>query len=158
MVAGVNSLSDLTIKQRETLRMQCLCLKQAHESAIQFMNHKKWHECCEHAVQEIATLGISTVKNEKTIPRLNIQFRNGERLTVSNARSQREPKLFTLFPEFQEKFVTHCNKQIKQGGSSTEECTTEVKTKTIPQCYEKPLKEAGDEGMTKMTCQLTMKF
>ena len=53
--------------------------------------------------------------------------------------------MFTLFPEFQEKFVTYCNKQIKQGALSTEECTTEVRTKIIPECYENLLKEAGDD-------------
>ena len=50
-------------------------------------------------------------------------------LPVSNVKTQREPKLFTLFPEFQEKFVTYCNKQIKQGSLSTENVQQKSKQK-----------------------------
>ena len=58
IVASTNLLSDLTIKQREILRMQCLCLKQAYEFVIQFMNHKTWLECCQLTVQEVANIVI----------------------------------------------------------------------------------------------------
>ena len=84
IVASINSLSDLTIKQREILRMQCLCLKQAYESAIQFMNNKTWHDCCQLAVEEVANIGIFSVKDKRTICNWNFEFRNREKLPVSN--------------------------------------------------------------------------
>ena len=147
MVEGIDSLSELTAKQKERLRMQCLCLKQAHESAVQFMNDIKWKACCQHAVEEIQKLdiGIKSVKNGATIRRWNIQFRKGERFEVSNMRARREPKIFTLFPELREKLVTHCNKQIREGSLSTEACTLEVKNKLIPDCYQDLLEEAGED-------------
>ena len=66
-------------------------------------------------------------------------------MAISSARAQRQTKIFTLFPELQEKFVTHCNKQIQERGLSTKACTLEVKSKLIPDCNKELLKEAGKD-------------
>ena len=65
--------------------------------------------------------------------------------TVSNFRSQREPKIFVFFPEVQEKLVKYCNERIKEGDLSTEQCAVEVRTKIIRESYDNLLEEAGDD-------------
>ena len=65
MVAGLDTVSKLTTKQKEKLRIQCLYLKQAYEIAIQKMNGNTWSECCNMAIEEIETIQITKVGNEK---------------------------------------------------------------------------------------------
>lgn len=129
----------------EKLRHQCLYLRQAYEVALQFMNKKTWKECCMRAIEELASVGVTAIINDKALRRWHIMFRNEELLHVPNSIKQREPKLFVMFPESQEYITKHCNEKVKQGSLSAESLTVEIRTKIIPKCYEKLLDEAGDD-------------
>ena len=54
LVNDVTSISDLTSKQKESLRLQCIVLRQAYAVAVQNMNMKTWKQCCEQAIDEVA--------------------------------------------------------------------------------------------------------
>ena len=45
------AFDDLTTKQKEKLRMQCLYLKNAYELAVQYMYDLKWKDICDLAIK-----------------------------------------------------------------------------------------------------------
>ena len=90
---------DESSKQRENLRMQCLCLKNAYLNAIQYMNIEIWTNCCEKAISFMSDIGISYINNEKTIRKWNQRFRKFEKFDFPYGRQLQEPKLFDFFLE-----------------------------------------------------------
>ena len=63
------------------------------------MNTLTWTECVKLAIDELADSGITSITNYRTIHLLNIQFRQTEKLVVPYLRSDREPKLFSIYPD-----------------------------------------------------------
>ena len=88
--------------------------------------------------------GIELIKSDRPLRMLNIQFRRNEKFQIPNLRTQREPKLFSFFPECKSMIQRFCNEQIKAGSMSTDSVTCEIKSVIIPKLYDNLLTEAAD--------------
>lgn len=66
LINYVTSISDLNSKQKESLRLQCIVLRETYAVAVQKMNMKTWKQCCEQAIDEVANFtGRKTIKSKK---------------------------------------------------------------------------------------------
>ena len=85
------------------------------------------------------------ITNNRTVMLVNLQFCRNEQLTVPYARSNREPKLFSVFPEARKKFMYFCNQKINDGSLFTELVWCEVQDHIATDCYNNYLKEVQHE-------------
>jgi len=97
LVSDIKDINELSSKQKENIRNQCLYLRKSYELAIQHMNKLTLKECCKLAIDELMDDGINFVKNEKTVRRWHTQFRKCELFSTPNNRNERDPKLFSFF-------------------------------------------------------------
>ena len=58
LVSDVKDIKDLSSKQKENVRNQCLYLRNSYELAIQHMNKITWKKCCKLAIDELEDDGI----------------------------------------------------------------------------------------------------
>ena len=98
IISDVDDINELTNTQRKILRFQNIYLSKAYELALQHMNDLTWTKVTQLAVDELNDCGMSDIKNEQTIRRINVHFRVNEQMIVSNTKDAREPKLFILSP------------------------------------------------------------
>ena len=150
LVSDIKDINELTSKQKENIRNQCLYLRKSYELAIQHMNKLTWKECCKLAIDELGDDGIYFVKNEKTVRRWHTQFRKCELFFTPNNRNEREPKLFSFFPDSKTQIVRYCTSQVNLGCLSTELVKSQIKNVIIPRCYQDLLEEAGEENRGNM--------
>ena len=80
---------------------------------------------------------MSYIKIEKTIRKINAQFRNHDALSISKVHPKKEPLFFSFFPDVKYLTVGFCNKIIEEGMLSTDMLLSEVKAKILPNCYAK---------------------
>ena len=142
LTSGSSPIDELSSKQKEHLRYQCLYLRKAYEIAIQFMSAKTWTECIIMAISELADIGIQFIKNEKTVRQWHTIFKNNECFNIAYVRQETEPKVFTFFPQVKGLIKKYCNEKVKSGELSTEGLHAELNTKIIPSCYNDMLNDA----------------
>ena len=53
LLSDIKDTNELTSKQKENIRNQCLYLRKSYELAIQHMNKLTWKECCKLAIDEL---------------------------------------------------------------------------------------------------------
>ena len=127
------------------MRQQCLYLRKSYEIVVQRMNLSTWEECICIAINELEDCGIVGITNNRTVMLVNLQFRKNEQLTVPYAQTNREPKLFSIFPEARKKFMYFCNQKINDGSLSTELVWSEVRDHISRDYYNNLLKEVHYE-------------
>ena len=132
-----SELGSLTVKARKIIRLKCMYLRKAYEIAIQHMNQKTWGECCTLAVAELKDVGIDYITQGRTIQNWNMEYRKTELFEIPNAKMNREPKLFSLFPEAKEELLEYCNTQAAAGALNSEIVASEIRNHTIQNCYKK---------------------
>jgi len=88
--------------------------------------------------------GIELIKTDRPLRMMNIHFKKNEKFLIPNLTTQREPKLFSFFPESIGMIKVFCNKQIKGGSMSTDAVTSEIRSVILPKLYDNLLIEAGD--------------
>ena len=140
----INSVSSY---QRQIIRQQCFYLRKAYEVAIQKMNTFTWTECVKIAIDELADSGITSITNYRTVQVLNIQFREKEKLMIPYLRSDREPKLFSIYPGAKTKFIRFCNQKVSEGILSTELAWAELKTTIATDCFNEYINEVESSSM-----------
>ena len=79
-------IDDLSNDQRQNICYQCIYLRKAYETALQFMNSLSWTKCIDTAILELSHQGIFHFKNEKSIRILNKDFRHNKSLAILNQR------------------------------------------------------------------------
>ena len=89
-------IEDLLNDQRQNLRYQCIYLRKAYETAMQFMNSLSWTKCIDIALLELSDQGIFHFKNEKAIRILNKKFRHNESFAILNQRQSKLPAIFAF--------------------------------------------------------------
>ena len=75
LLDDIKIINDITSKQRQSIRMYCMYLKKAYELALQYICVQKWKTCIRLAINELADVGITDIKDEKTIRLMNCHFR-----------------------------------------------------------------------------------
>ena len=115
-------------------------MRKSYEIVVQKMNSSTWEECVHIAINELTDCGVG-ITNNGTVMLVNLQFRKNDHLTVPYARTNREPKLFSIFPEAQKKFMYFCNQKINAGSLSTELVWCEVRDRISRDYYNNLLKD-----------------
>ena len=129
----INKLTSLT---KRRFRYQCIYLSKAYEIALQKMNSYTWLECCNQAVKEVNDVGIIYISSARTVTKWNREFRVEEKFQPAFMHEDREPKLFSVFPEARNDIVKFCSRKVIDGSLSIEALSNEVKNKILPQCYD----------------------
>ena len=84
LVSDMDNIFELTNNKRTALRNMCLYLKKAYKIALQHMNSKTWKECCHMCVVELDDAGIHFIKNEKSVRRWHISYRQHDLINIPN--------------------------------------------------------------------------
>ena len=71
--------------------------RKGYEIAIQEMNGRTCHNCCNLVVLEVRDLGINFITSGRTIQQWNLEFRKKEKFSLPRNKSVTEPKLFSFF-------------------------------------------------------------
>jgi hypothetical protein len=146
MFEGYSELPPLTVRQMNQFLKQALYLAKAYENASIHMGtaHQAWtwHRCCDAAIDELATLGITKIHSARTLGRWNIAFRHDEIFFHPVYRCKPlEPKLFACFPEVKNKIHSFCQKKENLASLSVESLRNEIVDTMIPEIYETLLQE-----------------
>ena len=147
MFEGYAELPPLTVRQMDQFLKQSLYLAKAYENASIYMGtaHQAWtwHQCCDAAIDELATLGITKITSARTLGRWNIAFRRDEIFFHPVYRCKPlEPKLlFACFPEVKNKIHSFCQKKENLASLSVESLRNEIVDTIIPEIYETLLQE-----------------
>ena len=146
MFEGYNELPPLTVRQMDRVLKQSLYLAKAYEHASIHMGttHRAWNwsQCCDAAIDDLSTIGITTIKNPRALGRWNILFRHNEVFVHPVYRCKPpEPKLFACFPEVKDKIHAFCRKKENLASLSVESLRNEIVNTIVPAIYETLLQE-----------------
>ena len=137
LLYDIDDIKEIRSNERQKLRMYCVYLRKSHECALKYMNKLTWKQTINIAIEWLEDYGVSYIKNEKTIRKINAQFRNHDALSISKVHPKKEPLFFSFFPDVKYLTVGFCNKIIEEGMLSTDMLLSEVKAKILPNCYAK---------------------
>ena len=72
---GLDADGTMSEHKKEDIRMKARYLvAQANRIAIQGMPFKTWNKCCRDTIDQLATVHIKYIKNEKVLQRWNVEF------------------------------------------------------------------------------------
>ncbi len=74
IVKGLDADDTMSEHKKEDIQMKARYLAQAYRIAIEEMPFKTWNDCCRDAIDQVATVLIKNIKNEKILPRWNVEF------------------------------------------------------------------------------------
>ena len=74
IVDGLDADDTMSEHKKEDIRMKARYLAQAYRIAIEEMPFKTWNDCCREAIDQLATVHINYIKNEKVLQRWNVEF------------------------------------------------------------------------------------
>ena len=74
IVEGLDADETMSEHKKEDIRMKARYLAQAYRIAIEEMPFKTWNNCCRDAIDQLATVHIKYIKNEKVLQRWNVEF------------------------------------------------------------------------------------
>jgi hypothetical protein len=147
MFEGYAELPPLTVRQMDQVLKQSLYLAKAYENAMIHMGTAQqacwtWTQCCDAAIDELSTVGITKIRNSRTLGRWNIYFRHNEVFLHPVYRCKpAEPKLFACFPEVKDKIHAFCRKKENLASLSVESLRNEIVDTIVPAMYETLLQE-----------------
>ena len=95
-------------------------MKKLYEMGIQYMNSWTWQKCSQEAIEILKDAGFTHRVNERSLRTLNTKFRVNEKLSVPFLSGTSTPSIFQVVPEFKDKIVRYCNKQVAEGTLSVD--------------------------------------
>ena len=78
IVEGHDADDTMSEHKKEGIRMKARYLAQAYRIAIEEMPFKTWNDCCREAINQLATVHIYYIKNEKVLQCWNVEFVKGK--------------------------------------------------------------------------------
>jgi hypothetical protein len=98
IVSGHDPDDSLSEYKKTDIRNKALYLAYAYKEARNEMPFKTWNACCQDAINSLAKVGITYIKNAKVLERWNIEFR-GDKMFYAKSRSKHDlPQLLDAFP------------------------------------------------------------
>jgi hypothetical protein len=78
--------------------MKARYLAQAYQIAIEEMPFKTWNECCHEAINQLASVHINYIKNEKVLRRWNVEFCKKKTFCVKSRGKRDLPAFLEAHP------------------------------------------------------------
>ena len=141
-------LCKLEYKKRNCIRYRCMYLRKLYKNALQYMNSITWKECARKSISELADEGVNYIKDNKSLRRWNIEFRQNEKFILPYSRIEHTPKVFSIFPEAKAELLKFANEKVKLGELSTEAAHTHMVNNVLPKCYNNLISYYNEQAYT----------
>jgi hypothetical protein len=86
IVEGNDTDNTMSEHKKESIRMRARYLAQAYQIALDSMPYKTWHDCCQEAINALATIHIRYIKNSRVLQRWNEDFETQETMLCLKAK------------------------------------------------------------------------
>jgi hypothetical protein len=74
IVAGHDADDSLSEHKKTEIRNKALYLAYAYKEARNEMPFKTWNACCQEAINSLAKVGVTYIKNAKVLEWWNVEF------------------------------------------------------------------------------------
>jgi hypothetical protein len=98
IVKGHDADDTMSEHKKESIRMKTRYLAQAYQIALDFMPYKTWNDCCQEAINNLATVHICYIKNTKVLRRWNVEFHQRKTFRIKNKGKRDLPAFLEAHP------------------------------------------------------------
>jgi hypothetical protein len=98
IVEGHDADDTMSEHKKEGKRMKARYLAQTYRIAIAEMPFKTWNDCCREAINQLATVHINYINNEKVLRRCNVEFRKRKTFCVKSRGKRDLPAFLEAHP------------------------------------------------------------
>ena len=131
-----------------SLQLKAMYLRRAYQFALEDMPRKSWQACCERSIEILSQLGVTKIKNYRTIEAWNSYFRIAGFLphpnTFVETEKEIQPKIFRIYPEARDELRRWANQNLELLNSDV--AAEFIRSELVDKVYDQYLYElASDE-------------